>query len=381
MMATRQVSITTRTHLVPTIINSINKKNNEEHVLQSPSKHVIAPSSHVPTNTTLNSKANKEMDMSLLPAFPETAPEKDLKHHAGSKGSQSDDDELLSSNHQNEGSDLPTQENYEKLGMDLVRIGDNSGAIKHYQNLLSKGVDQTVDNDNICSKIGEIYYKKGLYSKAYVYFKKGLAISERVHGTRGHPAVADSMVSVAESLDAMKKYDQALRMYRMAFEIRKNVYGRGHEATMSVQTDIAWTLRNLKRFKEAIECFVEVLTVQKALPAWNADVVTTYSYLGKVHLENGDHRRSLLCCERALSTSQNVSGNESQETATCYFNLGRVLYESGAYKRSIENYEKSLVIRKSVLGDTPHPKIDVTYHHIRMALDKDGDVDEALTWV
>ena len=61
--------------------------------------------------------------------------------------------------------------------------------------------------------------------------------------------------------------------------------------------------------------------------------------------------------------------------------MGRVLYESGAYKRSIENYEKSLVIRKSVLGDTPHPKIDVTYHHIRMALDKDGDVDEALTWV
>jgi len=81
-----------------------------------------------------------------------------------------------------------------------------------------------------------------------------------------------------------------------------------------------------------------------------------------------------------LWTSQSVSGKESQETVICYFNLGRVLYEPGAYKRSIENNQKSLVIRESILGDF-HPKITVTCHHIGMALDKDGDVDEALTCV
>jgi len=58
--------------------------------------------------------------------------------------------------------------------------------------------------------------------------------------------------------------------------------------------------------------------------------------------------------------------------------LGRVLYDSGAYERYIENNRKSLVIRESILRDS-HPKIDVTYHHIGMALDKDGDADEALT--
>ena len=43
------------------------------------------------------------------------------------------------------------------------------------------------------------------------------------------------------------------------------------------------------------------------LTAYSDDVVTTYSDLGMVHLENGGrHRRSLLCCKRALSTSQNV---------------------------------------------------------------------------
>ena len=341
----------------------------------TPSKDVIASSSDCPTEIMFSNNANKEVNSGS--AIPEKAPEKELKRY-GCIGSQSDDDELLCSDNRNYGSELPTEENCKELAMDLVRKGDNRGAIKYYQNFLSNGVDQTIENDNICGKIGAIYYKTGFFSEAHLYFEKGLAISERVHGTRGHPAVADRMVSVAESLDAMKKYDQALRMYQKAFEIRKNIYGRGHEATMSVQTDIAWTLRNLKRFKEAIDCFVEVLVVQTVLTTYNADVVTTYSYLGKLHLENGDHRRSLLSCEKALSMSQFVSGNESEETATCYFNLGRVLYESGAYKGSIENYEKSLVIRKSLLGDS-HPKIAVTYYHIGMALDKDGDVDEALT--
>ena len=302
----------------------------------TPSKDVIASSSDCPTEIMFSNNANKEVNSGS--AIPEKAPEKELKRY-GCIGSQSDDDELLCSDNRNYGSELPTEENCKELAMDLVRKGDNRGAIKYYQNFLSNGVDQTIENDNICGKIGAIYYKTGFFSEAHLYFEKGLAISERVHGTRGHPAVADRMVSVAESLDAMKKYDQALRMYQKAFEIRKNIYGRGHEATMSVQTDIAWTLRNLKRFKEAIDCFVEVLVVQTVLTTYNADVVTTYSYLGKLHLENGDHRRSLLSCEKALSMSQFVSGNESEETATCYFNLGRVLYESDAYKCPIEKYD------------------------------------------
>lgn len=41
-------------------------------------------------------------------------------------------------------------------------------------------------------------------------------------------------------------------------------------------------------------------------------------------------------------------------------------------------YEKSLFIRESILGDS-HPNIDVTYYHIEMTLDEDGDINKAET--
>ncbi|HIP30850.1 MAG TPA: tetratricopeptide repeat protein, partial [Sulfurospirillum arcachonense] len=68
--------------------------------------------------------------------------------------------------------------------------------------------------------------------------------------------------------------------------------------------------------------------------------------LGKLYNEVGEYAKALPLYEKALTTHQNILGEEHPSTATSYNNLA-ALYESmGEYAKALPLYEKALKIRQ-----------------------------------
>ena len=100
--------------------------------------------------------------------------------------------------------------------------------------------------------------------------------------------------------------------------------------------------------------------------------------LGKLYNEVGEYAKALPLYEKALTTHQNILGEEHPSTATSYNNLA-ALYESmGEYAKALPLHEKALKICQDILGEE-HPSTAKSYNNLAVFYYRQNEFTKAYT--
>ena len=91
---------------------------------------------------------------------------------------------------------------------------------------------------NLMGWIGLYSDDRADYSKALEWYRKALAITEKVLG-KEHPSTATTYNNIAGVYDNQGNYEEALEWYRKALAITEKVLGKEHPNTVSIYKNIA----------------------------------------------------------------------------------------------------------------------------------------------
>lgn len=94
----------------------------------------------------------------------------------------------------------------------------------------------------IFTKLATTYRLQGEYQLAEPFYKRALAIRERILGPK-HPHVATSLNNLAELYEFQKGYAEAQQLFMRALAIRIEILGRGHPEVATNLTSLALVYR------------------------------------------------------------------------------------------------------------------------------------------
>ncbi len=272
---------------------------------------------------------------------------------------------------------------YNNIGMVYNDKGDYDQALEYYRKALA--IDEKVfgkehpSTASLYSNIGSVYYDKGNYDQALKYYGKALAIEEKVFG-KEHPSTATSYNNIGLAYYDKGDYDQALEYYRKALAIREKVLGKEHLRTATSYNNIGLVYSDKGDYDQALEYYRKALTIlQKVLGKEHPLTAKSYNNIGMVYNDKGDYDQALEYYRKALAIREKVLGKEHPSTATSYNNIGMVYDNKGDYDQALECYRKALAVFEKVFGKE-HPRTATTYGNIGMVYHEKGDYDQALEY-
>ena len=229
------------------------------------------------------------------------------------------------------------------------------------------------------NNIAGLYHDMGDHEQALEYYKKALAIREKVLGQE-HPSTATTYNNIALLYKSMGEYEQALDYYKKALEIYEKVLGKEHPDTATMYNNVAGLYRAKGEYTKALEYYKKDLAItEKVHGKEHPYTATTYNNIALLYKSMGDHEQALDYYKKALAICEKVLGKEHPYTATTYNNIA-VLYRSmGEYKLALEYYKKDLAITEKVLGKE-HPSTATTYNNIALLYQDMGDHEQALDY-
>ena len=194
----------------------------------------------------------------------------------------------------------------------------------------------------------------------------------------------DKTFKTAVDLHTKGKINDAGNIYKRILEVEPDHF--------LALTNLGIIYSQLRKFSEAEELFNKVLKI-------NPKYAEGYNNLGNVLFELTEFDKSLNCYKKAIKLNPNFSdafnnlGNvyqkkeniskaiESYESAILfdsglskdkpYYNLGNIFGELGDNKKSIAYYKKAINI---------NPDSVDAYINLSIALNKNGDLIEAINW-
>ena len=217
------------------------------------------------------------------------------------------------------------------------------------------------EESDLFSNAASVYQDHADYDKALDYYKKALAIREKVLGTE-HPDTATTYNNMAIVYKEKGDYDKALEYYEKALAIVEKVLGTAHPSTATTYNGLAGVYYNKGNYDKALEYYEKALAIrEKMLGTEHPDTATIYNNMASVYDDMGDYDKALEYYEKDKAISEKVLGTEHPSTATTYNNMAGVYKAKGDYDKALEYYEKALAIREKVLG-TEHPSTATTYN-------------------
>ncbi|CAF2627960.1 unnamed protein product [Rotaria sp. Silwood2] len=116
---------------------------------------------------------------------------------------------------------------------------------------------------------------------------------------------------------------------------------------------------------------------EKALPPNDLDLASSYSSIGLMYNNIGDHSEALKFYEQALKIRVIALPSDHQDLAISYSNIGLVYYNMRNYPKALELYKKDLEIKKKTMPSN-HPDLAVSYNNIGLVYSNMGDNSTAL---
>jgi tetratricopeptide (TPR) repeat protein len=114
------------------------------------------------------------------------------------------------------------------------------GALKRFRRA---GREQTLDTALTLRNLGALYYVQGNYVKAESYYKRALAVREKVVG-REHAATGRSYSDLGSTYREQRKPKKAEEMFRRALAILEKAKGRKHIETVDVRYKLQFLLED-----------------------------------------------------------------------------------------------------------------------------------------
>ncbi|CAF0755561.1 unnamed protein product [Adineta steineri] len=244
---------------------------------------------------------------------------------------------------------------WERLGNLLLKIGQFNKAEELYNTLLEQTSDES-EKAFYYNQLGDIHCKQGDYEKAIWYCEQGLRIKQKTL-LPNHPDFATSYNNIASAYDKIGECSQALSFYEKALEILQKTLPKNHPHLATSYNNIGNVYISMEEYSKALSFYQKALDIrQETLPSNHPDLATSYNNLGGVYYNMGEYSKALSFHEKALEIKQETLPANHPSLATTYNNIGWIYRNMKDYSKALSNYERALNIRQRTLPSN-HPHI------------------------
>ncbi|CAF1299682.1 unnamed protein product [Adineta steineri] len=257
---------------------------------------------------------------------------------------------------------FPDEEEWYRLGMVLIKMGQFDKAEDIYQVLL----DQTKDDKNkapIYHQLGWIKDNQGKYEDALTFYEISLAIGQKTLPL-SDTELAKAYNNIGNVHDNMGNYPEALSCHEKALEIQQLSLPANHPDLAYPHNNIGNAYRSMGNYPKALSYYEKSLEIQqKSLPPNHPNLAVLYSNIGLVYASMGNDPKALSSHEKALEIRQQSLPPNHPDLSASYNNIGLVYKSMEEYSKALSFHEKALEIQQQSLPAN-HPDLAMSYNNI-----------------
>ncbi|GAG19798.1 unnamed protein product, partial [marine sediment metagenome] len=135
------------------------------------------------------------------------------------------------------------------------------------------------DTATSLDNLAMLYWHQGRYEEAEPFYKRALAIHEKVSGAE-HPDTANSLNNLATLYGDQGRYEEAEPFYKRALAIHEKVSGAEHPDTANSLNNLATLYGDQGRYEEAEPFYKRALAIrEKVLGAEHPSTATSLNNL------------------------------------------------------------------------------------------------------
>jgi CHAT domain-containing protein/Tfp pilus assembly protein PilF len=211
---------------------------------------------------------------------------------------------------------------------------------------------------------------KGNHAAAEPLLREAVAMRRRLLGD-AHPGVALVLGHLAVILHNKGDYAAAEPLYREALAMHRKLLGNEHAAVAENLNNLAVFLTARGDYVAAEPLLREALaTRRKLLGNEHVDVAISLDFLASLLREKGDSNAAALLSREAVSILRKRLGDEHPYVAKSLNGLAMLLYSQGDYAAAEPLYREALAMNRKLLGDQ-HPAVaDVLNNLATLLADK-----------
>jgi tetratricopeptide (TPR) repeat protein len=229
-------------------------------------------------------------------------------------------------------------------------------------------------------EFGGILYDTGKPKKALKYYKQALSIRREVYGER-HLDVATTLSNIGLAWNMLKESKKAIKYYEQALSIVKEVYGERHPRVATILNNIGGAWHDLGDMEKAIHYYKQALLIDREVYGErHPRIATTLNNIGLSLNSLGKSEEAIEYYEQALSITREVYGERHPRIATTLNNIGLSLNSLGKSEEAIEYYEQALSITREVYGER-HPDVAKSFYNIGLAWYALEDLKKAIEYL
>ncbi|CAF3464339.1 unnamed protein product [Rotaria sp. Silwood1] len=152
-------------------------------------------------------------------------------------------------------------------------------------------------------------------------------------------------------LALMSNFESSIAYYRQVLSQMPNQLQLSEIDLATIHNDFAYAYRDSHRYQEALKHYQKALEIRQKLgPAHEEDLATTYSDFGWLLMNMGDTQKALDFHQRALNIRERILGHNNVDTAMSYNCIGLVAAKTGDFDRALTCLEEALAIRQRCLS-------------------------------
>jgi tetratricopeptide (TPR) repeat protein len=169
------------------------------------------------------------------------------------------------------------------------------------------------------------------------------------------------MFNLANSYAALKRHDEAIKLYEDALAAQKRVLAPDHPDTLASMHNLANSYAALNRHAEALKLREETLAARRrVLPPDHPDTLGTMTGLARCYSALKRHAEAAKLYEEILAARKRVLPKDHRDTLASMNNLASSYAALNRHAEALELREETLAIRKRVLPkDHPDTLISI----------------------
>lgn len=227
-----------------------------------------------------------------------------------------------------------------------LAAGHADSAQSHAETSLSfaREINDSIRITGVLTSLGNIAKDKGLYEKAFNYYKECLAIDIALEDS------TYSSVDLSNMADVMLYSGQYERSFRYYMESLQLIEGKGEVLSESITySNLGALMQKQKLYDSALSYFNIHLKLSEAISD-SSGISFAYNQIAQIYYLKGHLDRSLTTYKKALVTSTNIK--DPSEQGSAHHGLGKVLLSVEDFSQSIFHLNKAVETAKRVQNVT-----------------------------
>ena len=190
----------------------------------------------------------------------------------------------------------------------------------------------------------------GQFNEALRRYQRALEIREREFGV-DNVTSAGTMNNIGEVYRCQGKFNDAVSCYERALELYEQEFGADHIQSADTINNLGLVYDSQGKYDDAISCYERALKLnEREFGIDHIDSANTLANLGNVYSSLGRDDEAILWLQRAINIQEREFGVNHINSADTINNLGNIYLNIGRHDEALSYYQSALNIKERELG-------------------------------